>query len=75
MPDKLVGFVENYFAAVRDVHRLGAGTKERSFYPALAAPLNALGQELNPKVLCLSDLDNTGASLPDFGLFAANQVQ
>ena len=75
MPDKLVGIVEKYFAAVRDVHRLGAGTKERSFYPALAELLNALGQELKPKVLCLSDLGNTGAGHPDFGLFAANQVQ
>ena len=75
MPDKLVGIVEKYFAAVRDVHRLGAGTEERSFYPALAELLNALGQELKPKVLCLSDLGNTGAGHPDFGLFAANQVQ
>ncbi|MGH6846429.1 MAG: type ISP restriction/modification enzyme [Methylocella sp.] len=75
MPDKLVGIVEKYFAAVRDVHRLGAGTKELSFYPALAALLNALGQELKPKVLCLSGLGNTGAGHPDFGLFAANQVQ
>jgi hypothetical protein len=60
---------------VRDVHRLGAGTKERSYYPALAELLNALGQELKPKVLCLSDLGNTGAGHPDFGLFDANQVQ
>jgi N-6 DNA Methylase len=75
VPDKLVGIVEKYFAAVRDVHRLGAGTEERSFYPALAELLNALGQELKPKALCLSDLGNTGAGHPDFGLFAANQVQ
>jgi hypothetical protein len=60
---------------VQDVHRLGAGTRERSFYPALAELLNAVGQELKPKVLCLSDLGNTGAGHPDFGLFAANQVQ
>jgi hypothetical protein len=75
VPDKLVGIVEKYFTAVRDVHRLGAGTKERSYYPALAELLNAVGQELKPKVLCLSDLGNTGAGHPDFGLFAANQVQ
>lgn len=75
MTDKLVSIVEDYFAAVRDVHRLGAGTKERSYYPALAELLNALGQDLKPKVICLSDLGNTGAGHPDFGLFAANQVQ
>jgi hypothetical protein len=54
---------------------LAQAPRNAPFYPALAAPLKALGQELNPKVLCLSDLDNTGAGLPDFGLFAANQVQ
>jgi hypothetical protein len=73
--DKLIAIVEAYFAALRDVYSLGAGTKERSFYPALAQLLNAIGQELKPKVLCLSDLGNTGAGHPDFGLFAASQVQ
>ena len=37
--------------------------------------MNSLGHELKPKVLCLSDLANTGAGHPDFGLYAANQVQ
>jgi len=75
VPDQLVGIAENYFTAVRDVHRLGAGTKERSYYPALAELFNSIGQELKPKVLCLSDLGNIGAGHPDFGLFAASQVQ
>lgn len=75
MADKLVEIVERYLATVRDVHHLGAGTKERSYYPALAELLNAIGHEVKPKVLCLSDLGNTGAGHPDFGLFAANQVQ
>ncbi len=75
MPDRLIDIVEQYLVAVRDVHRLGAGTRERSFYPALAELLNSVGQELKPKVLCLSDLGNIGAGHPDFGLFAANQVQ
>jgi hypothetical protein len=73
--DKLISIVENYFAAVRDVHRLGSGTKERSYYPALAELLGAVGQDLKPRVICLSDLGNTGAGHPDFGLYAANQVQ
>jgi hypothetical protein len=75
VPDTLVGIVENYFTALRDVHRIGAGTKERSYYPALAGLMNDIGQQLKPKVLCLSDLGNIGAGHPDFGLFAANQVQ
>ena len=75
MSDRLVAIVERYFAAVREIHQLGAGTKERSYYPAITELLNAIGNELTPKVLCLSDLENTGAGHPDFGLFAASQVQ
>jgi hypothetical protein len=61
VPDRLIDIVEQYLVAVRDVHRLGAGTRERAFYPALAELLNSVGQELKPKVLCLSDLGNIGA--------------
>lgn len=75
MAEKLESIVESYFTRLRDEHGLGGGTKERSFYPALADLLNALGQDLKPKVLCLADLANTGAGHPDFGLYAANQVQ
>lgn len=75
MTDRLTQIVEQYFKRLRDERGLGAGTKERSYYPALADLLNVLGQELKPKVLCLSDLANTGAGHPDFGLYTANQVQ
>ncbi|MDW9451719.1 N-6 DNA methylase [Sinorhizobium meliloti] len=67
--------VERYFARLRDEHGLGAGTKERSYYPALADLLNSIGGDLKPKVLCISDLANSGAGHPDFGLYAASQVQ
>ena len=73
--DKLVSVVERYFARLRDEHGLGAGTKERSYYPALADLLNSIGHDLKPRVLCISDLANSGAGHPDFGLYAANQVQ
>jgi hypothetical protein len=75
LTDKLISIVENYFSAVRDIHHLGSGTKERSYYPALAELLGAVGQDLRPRVICLSDLGNTGAGHPDFGLYAAHQVQ
>ena len=75
MADKLIKIVEDYFAELRDVHRLGAGTDERSYYPAVASLLNAIGADLKGRVLCLSDLENTGAGHPDFGLFAASQLQ
>jgi hypothetical protein len=47
--DKLIEIVESYFSLVRDVHRLGAGTKERSYYPAVAELLNAIGDELRAR--------------------------
>jgi hypothetical protein len=75
LTDKLIQIVEHYLSRLRDEHGLGAGTDERSYYPAFAELLNAIGHELKPKVLCLSDLANTGAGHPDFGLYAANQVQ
>ena len=49
MTDKLIEIVESYFSLVRDVHRLGAGTKERSYYPAVAELLNAIGDELRAR--------------------------
>ena len=48
---------------------------ERSYYPAVDSLLNAVGADLKGRVHCLSDLGNTGAGHPDFGLFAASQLQ
>ncbi len=75
LPDKLEQIVAAYFADLRDKRGLGAGTPERSYYPAMSKLLDAIGEQLKPKVLCLSDLSNTGAGQPDFGLYVANQVQ
>jgi hypothetical protein len=72
---KLIKIVEDYFAALRDIRRLGAGTPERSYYPAFANLLDAIGADLKGQVLCLSDLGNTGAGHPDFGLYAKSQLQ
>ena len=75
MAGKLIKIVEDYFAALRDIRRLGAGTPERSYYPAFANLLDAIGADLKGQVLCLSDLGNTGAGHPDFGLYAKSQLQ
>ena len=75
MSDKLEQIISSYFADLRDRRGLGAGTPERSYYPAVAKLLDAIGQQLKPGVLCLSDLGNTGSGQPDFGLYVANQVQ
>jgi hypothetical protein len=66
---------EEFFEAVRKVRALGAGTPETAYYPALSTLFERVGASLSPKVLALSQLANTGAGSPDFGLFAANQIQ
>ena len=64
---------ETYFAALADIHATGGGVQETSYYPALINLLNAVGEMLKPRVLAVSQLQNTGAGNPDAGLFSANQ--
>ena len=72
---KLTPIVEDYLSDLRRLRASGAATGERSTYPALANLLNAVGATLRPKVFCVSELADQGAGHPDFGLYAAPQVQ
>ena len=54
---------------------LAARPGERSSYGPLANLLNAVGATLAPKVFCVGELADQGAGHPDFGLYAAKQVQ
>ena len=72
---KLTAAVEAYFADLRQVRASGGGTGERSSYAPLANLLNAVGAALKPKVFCVAELADQGAGHPDFGLYAAKQVQ
>ena len=75
-PDrKLIAAVEEYFADLRRVRASGGATGERSSYGPLANLLNAVGTTLKPKVFCVGELADQGAGHPDFGLYAAKQVQ
>ncbi len=67
--------VEAYFTELRRVRASGGATDERSSYPALSNLLNAVGAGLKPKVFCVGELVDQGAGHPDFGLYAAKQVQ
>ena len=67
--------VEHYFADLGRVRASGGATGERSTYGPLASLLNAVGGTLRPKVFCVGELANQGAGHPDFGLYAARQVQ
>ena len=66
---------EEFFESVRRVRALGAGTPETAYYPALHTLFERVGGSLSPKVFALSQLANTGAGSPDYGLFSASQVQ
>ena len=72
---KLTAAVEAYFADLGRVRASGGATGERSSYGPLANLLNAVGAALTPKVFCVGELADQGAGHPDFGLYAAKQVQ
>ena len=72
---KLTAAVEAYFVDLGRVRASGGATGERSSYGPLANLLNAVGVALKPKVFCVQELADQGAGHPDFGLYAARQVQ
>ena len=73
--EKLSNAVEAYFDELKKVRTSGGGTGELSYYPALAKLLGAVGGSLKPKVFPVSNLADQGAGHPDFGLYAAKQMQ
>ena len=67
--------VESYFTQLRDIYASGAGVAETSYYGPLATLLTDLGHKLKPKVSAIINLRNTGAGIPDGGLFTATQLK
>ena len=72
---KLIAAAEEYFADLRRVRASGGATEERSYYPALANLLGAVGHALKPKVFCVLEGADQGAGHPDLALYTARQVQ
>ena len=72
---RLTAAVETYLADLQRIRSSGGATGERSSYGPLASLLNAIGATLKPKVFCVGELADQGAGHPDFGLYAAKQVQ
>ena len=64
--------LETYLA---EIATLRGATKETSGYPALANLLNATGHTLKPKVRCIIHPKNSGAGIPDGGLFTPDQLK
>lgn len=67
--------VEAYFSSLRDIYNSGAGVAETSYYAPLSTLLNEVGHKLKPKVSAIINLRNTGAGIPDGGLFTAPQLR
>ncbi len=72
---RLTTAVETYFKDLGRIRASGGATAETSRYTPLENLLNAVGGSLRPKVFCVGQLADLGAGHPDFGLFAARQVQ
>ncbi len=75
MSNPLTAAAEHYFADLQRIRASGGATGERSVYTPIANLLNAVGGALKPKVFCIGELADQGAGHPDFGLYAARQVQ
>src|SRR5258706_6975717 len=67
--------VESYLEELHAIRSSGAAVKETSGYGALANLLNAIGATLKPKVRCFIHVKNSGAGLPDGGLFTPDQLK
>ena len=72
---KLSTIVETYLADLRDIRDSGGATGELSYHTPLNNLLAAVGATLKPKVRCVGELRDMGAGRPDFGLYAAKQLQ
>jgi hypothetical protein len=64
-----LSIVEQYIDAMRTAHSFGSHTAEISFYTPLANVLNAVGENLKPRVVFVAHPGSRGAGLPDGGLF------
>lgn len=67
--------LESYLKSLNAIRLSGQAVPETSYYPAIAELLNELGRSLDPKVSCVINLQNTGAGIPDAGLFTADQLK
>lgn len=64
-----------YLKNMHAIHATGAAVAETSYYGALEALLNEVGNTLAPRVHAVLTLQNQGAGLPDGGLFTTDQLQ
>ena len=64
---KLTTAVETYLTDLQRIRASGGATGERSYYGPLANLLNAVGNALKPKVICVGELADQGQAIPTSG--------
>jgi hypothetical protein len=67
--------LEEYLDELLAIRSSGAAVNELAYYTPLAELLNEVGKKLKPRVRCIQQLRNTGAGMPDFGLFTSDQFE
>lgn len=67
--------LDTYLRKLLTIHSSGAGTAETSYYTPLENLLDEIGKTLKPRVRCVMQLADTGAGLPDGGLFSSEQFK
>ncbi len=67
--------VEDYLKEINMIKSTGGAVDEESFYTPLCNLMNEVGKKLKPKVFCHSEVKDTGAGNPDFGLYSKHQLQ
>ena len=67
--------IEIYLTNLAEIRGTRSNVPETSFYPALEQLLNEVGKTISPRVRCVIHVANTGAGLPDAGLFTADQFR
>ena len=60
---------QQYLNDMRAIKASGHGTAETSYYGPLATLMNAAGDKLRPRVLCVMQGRDIGAGLPDVMLW------
>lgn len=63
-----------YLDDLRAICATGAATDELSYYGPLRTLLNTIGESLTPGVVCVMNVRDQGAGLPDGGLFTQQQL-
>jgi hypothetical protein len=69
VPFSPVYTLQQYIAAMRTAHSLGAHVAETTFYTPFANLLNTIGERLKPRVHFQAHPGTHGAGLADGGLF------